>query len=91
MDHKNDEKYKRLSAAPKPIASNTASDQASGNRRLICNVKCLNENFLLGQTKEQLVSFILANKDKLMLDADGNKLHKKNYIKKPKKQMNFDE
>ena len=53
-----------------------------------CSSKTLNENYLLTTSKEQLIQLILKNKDKLLVDE---KKHRKNYIKKPKKQLDFDE
>ena len=38
-------------------------------------------------TREELTQFILNNKDKLL---SNEKKHKKNYIKKPQKDMSFD-
>ena len=74
MDKKNDEKYKEKT-------------QGQKKKRLDCSGKCLNENVLLTYSKEELVSFILTNRDKLLLDE---KKHRKNQIKKQKKQMDFD-
>ena len=53
-----------------------------------CSFKTLNENYLLTTSKEQLIQLILKHKDKLLVDE---KKHRKNYIKKPKKQLDFDE
>ena len=47
----------------------------------------MNENNLKLYGKDELISFILTNRDKLTADE---KQHKRNYIKKPKKQMDFD-
>ena len=52
-------------------------------KQLRCESKHLNEkNLLQNYSKEELVSFILTNREKLLIDE---KKHRKNYIKKPKK------
>jgi hypothetical protein len=55
--------------------------------KIDCTEKALNENHLSNFTKEQLVSFIVKHRQKLL---DGTKQHKKEYIKKPKNPFDFE-
>ena len=47
----------------------------------------LNENHLLNFSKQQLIQFILHHKEKLLVDEQK---HRREYIKKPKRQLDFD-
>ena len=57
-------------------------------KKVPCTTKALNENNLANFEKDQLIKFILENKEKLLVDEQK---HRKAYIKKPKKQLNFDD
>ena len=72
MDAKNDEKL-----------NPSSSPQVKQGKKLHCTSKALNEtNLMQNYSKEDLVSFILTNREKLLVDE---KKHKRDYIKKPKK------
>ena len=56
-------------------------------KQIPCTTKVLNENNLLTFDKSQLIQFILHNKEKLLVDEQK---HRKDYVKKPKRQFDFD-
>ena len=68
-------------------AKGPSDPTAKKRKQLHPTAKALNPNNLAEYSKDDLISFIMKNRDKLISDE---KQHKKDYIKKPKKEMNFD-
>ena len=66
-------------------AKNTNTDLYYHHKRVDCTERALTEAHLIKFDKESLVQFIMTHREKLL---EGVKKHK--YIKKPKKEMDFD-
>ena len=68
-------------------AKNANAEIYYQNKHIDCTERALTENHLNHFSKETLIQFIMKHREKLIVEA---KKHKKDYGKKPKKELDFD-